>query len=270
MVEVSQSTPGRLRLSVLGITVTPMTPIAIPATIDKYIDTGDVRFVVYQNLHSIYLLQNNLSFREFLESSDLVLIDGYPIYIAARLAVRQRHGYKKQIRRIGSQDWLHLLSQAKSMKRLALIGTTTDSNTRAVMTLKDRFLNVEVLGIPGSNWNEQQAKGALSALTKFRPNVVLVGLGMPSQEIFLASYRDELPGAVYVTVGGALDQISGTQRGAPRILGPLGVEWLWRLALEPRRLSHRYLVEPWKLLWCIVTRGRRESKSQEARRLRID
>src|SRR5690606_25524795 len=88
----------------------------------------------------------------------------------------------------------------------------------------------------------------LGAIAAFDPDVVLVGMGMPRQELWIIDNRPALKRGVLFPVGAAFDYEAGVQRAAPRVLGALGVEWLFRLAAQPRRLAFRYLVEPWFLL----------------------
>ncbi len=82
-------------------------------------------------------------------------------------------------------------------------------------------------------------------LAELRPQLVLIGLGMPLQEKVLRRRLDALPPAVYCAVGGAIEQIAGIQKLAPRWLGRLGLEWAWRLMLHPRRVAYRVFGEPW-------------------------
>ena len=82
-------------------------------------------------------------------------------------------------------------------------------------------------------------EAAAAWLAEQRPQLVLVGLGMPLQEEVLRRRLDSLPPAVYCAVGGAIEQIAGIQKLAPRWLGRLGLEWAWRLLLHPRRVAYR-------------------------------
>ena len=88
----------------------------------------------------------------------------------------------------------------------------------------------------------------LAAIAAFDPDVLMVGMGMPQQETWVLDNRAALKRAAIFTVGAAFDYEAGVQRTPPRWTGRLGVEWLARLASEPRRLAWRYLVEPWSLL----------------------
>ena len=116
----------------------------------------------------------------------------------------------------------------------------------------------QVEGWPGEGWNLALEDRIVGTLQEFRPDFVIVGLGMPLQEEFLSRHWEELPTAIYAAVGGVIDQYSGIQKSAPRWLGPLGLEWAYRLATQPRRLGHRYLVEPWILAYLLAAKAVRQ------------
>lgn len=111
-----------------------------------------------------------------------------------------------------------------------------------------------VSGMPGEGWDEELEEEVTAWLAEQRPQLVLIGLGMPLQEKVLRRRLDSLPPAVYCAVGGAIEQIAGIQKLAPRWLGRLGLEWAWRLLLHPRRVAYRVFGEPWVLLGLLVRR----------------
>jgi N-acetylglucosaminyldiphosphoundecaprenol N-acetyl-beta-D-mannosaminyltransferase len=87
------------------------------------------------------------------------------------------------------------------------------------------------------------------------PSIVFVALGAPKQEIWMQEHAAELPGTVMVGVGAAFDVVAGRVREAPAWMTRVGLEWLFRLAQEPRRLARRYLVDdPWILWWAVAAR----------------
>jgi N-acetylglucosaminyldiphosphoundecaprenol N-acetyl-beta-D-mannosaminyltransferase len=85
----------------------------------------------------------------------------------------------------------------------------------------------------------------LELIRQHNPDVLIVGMGMPRQERWLLANHDKLAAPVLLTSGAAIDYVAGEIPTPPRWLGPLGLEWLYRLASEPRRLWRRYLLEPW-------------------------
>jgi N-acetylglucosaminyldiphosphoundecaprenol N-acetyl-beta-D-mannosaminyltransferase len=108
--------------------------------------------------------------------------------------------------------------------------------------------------MPGEGWNRDLEESAIEWLSRLRPQLVLLGLGMPLQEQVLARRRAMLPPAVYCAVGGAIEQIAGVQKLAPRWIGRLGLEWAWRLMLHPQRVAYRVFGEPWVLLGLLLRR----------------
>jgi N-acetylglucosaminyldiphosphoundecaprenol N-acetyl-beta-D-mannosaminyltransferase len=87
---------------------------------------------------------------------------------------------------------------------------------------------------------EEEEAVALEAIRASRASVVWVGLGMPKQELWMAEIRDHLPGTTLLGVGAAFDFLSGTKPQAPTWVQKAGLEWLFRLVSEPRRLWRRY------------------------------
>jgi len=199
------------------------------------------RLIVGANLHALYLLETEPGFRSVYERANLIIADGFPVAKAAALASPRGTA----VHRVGSTDWLENLQHSSRPLRLALVGATPASNAAAVDSLRDSFPAHVFAGWDGYSDLRTLVGQDFGPLEKFDPDVVLIGLGMPRQESWIAEHWDSLPASCTVAlVGGAIDHVSGVQRLAPRWLGNLGFEWLWRLAHQPRRLAHRYLIEP--------------------------
>jgi N-acetylglucosaminyldiphosphoundecaprenol N-acetyl-beta-D-mannosaminyltransferase len=236
---------GRDRLRLLDIEVTAVHEHGMADVLSDLIAAGGRRTVVGHNLHSCYLYHTLPEFKALYDAADVVLLDGAPVY-----ALWKRQGpaaASDSSYRVGSTDWIRHLGSVAGLDRMAVVGTNEQSNTEACRTLEALLPGTKVLGWAGDNWGPARERAVVDELQAFQPNLVLVGLGMPLQESFLWQRRDDLPDAVYGAVGGALDQISGHQRLAPRWLGRLGFEWLWRLILSPQRVFGRVFIEPWKL-----------------------
>ncbi|MGW4016860.1 WecB/TagA/CpsF family glycosyltransferase [Rhodococcus ruber] len=243
-------------LDAWGIKVTPSTPNGVLTWIRSEIRAGK-RLLLNHNLHSAYLHLNDPEFAALYEQSDLTIVDGFPILIATN-RIRKRLGLDvlDSTYRCGSTDWLMRLGLLPAGTRIALIGGTAESCSKAVSVLSNSFPGLLFMGWDGYSEAEALADSGFYDLSEFNPDIVVVGMGMPHQESFLASHWSDLPNAVYATVGGAIDQISGVQKLAPRWLGRLRLEWAWRLVSDPRRLAHRYLVEPILLMILTMKRHR--------------
>lgn len=250
---------GRDRLKVLDVEVTAVHEHGMADVLSHLIAAGGRRTVVGHNLHSCYLYHTHPEFKALYDSADVVLLDGAPLYA---LWKRQTPATASDSSfRVGSTDWIKHLGSVAGLDRVAVVGTNEPSNAEACRRLEALLPETKVLGWAGENWSPEREHAVVAELQSFGPNLVLVGLGMPLQESFLWQRRDELPDAVYGAVGGALDQLSGHQRLAPRWLGRLGFEWLWRLLLSPRRVFGRVFIEPWKLAAVLAARRLRTTNA---------
>ncbi|TSD48925.1 WecB/TagA/CpsF family glycosyltransferase [Rhodococcus sp. KBS0724] len=231
-----------------GVRVSPRSSDEVIEWINDHMGKGK-RLLVGHNLHSVYLYLTENMFQSVYDSADLVIIDGFPILLLSSAESRyRRQGGISRSKRCGSTDWIPKLSELTHGRRIAVIGSTKSSNLNAITYLESLGTDLEFRGWDGFEELKVLRSSDFSALKEFEPDLVLLGLGMPFQERVISESWEALPDAVYAVIGGAIDQLSGAQRNAPRFLGPLGLEWLWRLMMDPRRLAGRYLVEPLKLI----------------------
>ncbi|MET3919771.1 WecB/TagA/CpsF family glycosyltransferase [Arthrobacter sp. UYEF20] len=248
----------RQHVPVLEVDATPMTIAELTDVLDRFIAEGSTRTIVGHNLHSVTLLHSDPRFRSFYEQSDVVLLDGAPVLWLWAKSL-EGDGAKERVMdyRLGSTDWIPALAHVEGLERIAIIGAGSVANAQAVARLKDVVPHAQVDGMPGEGWDEELEEKAIAWLEGIRPQLVLLGLGMPLQEQVLQRTLSSLPPAVYCTVGGAIEQIAGIQKLAPRWIGRLGLEWAWRLLLHPKRVAYRVFGEPWVLMGLLIRRRRR-------------
>lgn len=237
----------RSNCAIWGIEITPCTKSEFLDKVALLAASDERNLVLGHNLHSAFLYHSDPIFSEVYDSASLILCDGAPIQFDAVISQLGK-SKRSRIQRMGSTDWLpSFLSSIKGL-RVAVIGGAEEVNHRFLSTQLSHLHKSDIFGFSGEGWNLESERKMILQLQKFKPNVVLVGLGMPLQEHLIHRNFIHLPSSLYVLVGGALDQLVGEQALAPRWLGPIGLEWLWRLASQPKRLGFRYLVEPWKLV----------------------
>ncbi len=255
---------GKIEIPISGIRVTPMDSNELHQWISQTWEEHRKAVILGHNLHSLYTWEINPTFRAFYDKAEVVLTDGFPILKMAKWCSGRRLSARRH--RLGTMDWLPGLMRCTPVRRVAVIGASPESNARTVELLRAEDAERTVEGWSGEGWNPGLEDHIVQAVQEFRPDFVIVGLGMPLQEEFLSRHWEKLPTAIYAAVGGVIDQYSGIQKSAPRWLGPLGLEWAYRLATQPRRLGHRYLVEPWFLAYLLTTKallaGRRKGGRQ--------
>ena len=121
-------------------------------------------------------------------------------------------------------------------------GAADDIAERAGQRMQEQFPGVQIVGTRHGYFDLESCDDVIDTINASGADILLVGLGVPRQEHFIRRYRARLRPTVAMGVGGLFDFYSGRIKRAPKVLRNNGLEWTWRLAMEPRRLWRRYLV----------------------------
>ena len=231
---------GRIQIGQL-----PIDALDLPGTLDAIDDLIRSRAggtVFTPNVDHIVIGERNDRFRQAYQRVSLSLVDGTPVLWAARLLGR---ALPEKVS--GSDLVLPLMGRAAERGwRVFLLGGATGAAETAAARLKAQFPPLVIVGIDapmvdlGSPLGDRLAVASRVAETK--PDLVLVGFGAPKQEIFCDEAFELLKPAVLVCVGAGIDFVAGLVRRSPPWMSRWGLEWLFRLAQEPRRLAGRYLL----------------------------
>lgn len=239
----------RVRLKIIGETVTPLSADETVSLIHQQVSKGDGITIANLNLHAAYLLHKDAQFAKFTREAEICLCDGMPI-----IKLLENRHFRSAKYRIGSTDWVDELIKFDQGKiKFVSIGGTRESAQRA----QERILQEN----PLMKWEAFEGFDDTSPISNTRlmnaivsADVVLVGMGMPRQEKWISEHRKFLEGKVVANVGGCMDYYAGEQPLAPRWLGNMGLEWAYRLLRSPRRLAKRYLIEPFLLIFALGAR----------------
>lgn len=247
-------------MKVLGINVSAVTLPELNDVVCGAVERGERLYVGSQNLHGVYSYHRDEAMRTF-QAGAVVRVDGMSLVLVAKLCglpLRQQH-------RITWVDWLDPLFSMAERKawKVCYCGAPEAVMNKAISEVQRRYPHLQFKGRNGFFENEDQEVKYVEEVNTSRPDILIVGMGMPRQEQFVMRHRDLLRVPVILTSGAALEYLAGAVRTPPRWMGRLGLEWLFRFAENPRRLAHRYLIEPWALvplllrdLWVHrVTRG---------------
>lgn len=262
---------ARERVRLLGQTVDLVRPEEVLHHVETWIADGRKAVVANHNLNSLALLQKHPELQGFFNRADLVEVDSTPlIHFAKALGL---HG--RAFHRCTYLDWReHFWSLAnRNGWRVMYVGGAPQVVDKARLRLSQLHpgANIHVRdgyfdATPGSVENA----AVLEQVRAFSPDVLFVGMGMPRQELWILSNLDALPNCVIFSVGAAFDYEAGAQAEAPRWMGRMGIEWLFRLVHDPRRLARRYLIEPWSLSGLVLkdvaeaVRGRLDGQAVSA------
>ncbi len=222
-------------------------PVTLPGALDaieRLVDRGDGGFVVTPNVDHVMIAERREDFRAAYAAADLVLADGKPLVWSSRLL-----GTPLPEKISGSDLVLPLMDRAAKRRwRVFLLGAGPGVAEAAAARLRaDRGVDVvataapRLSAVPGGP--DPGGDAAAEAIRAARPHLVLVAFGAPKQEMWMHRRRGALAPSVLLGVGATLDFLAGRVRRAPPWASRAGLEWLWRLAREPRRLWRRYLVD---------------------------
>jgi N-acetylglucosaminyldiphosphoundecaprenol N-acetyl-beta-D-mannosaminyltransferase len=191
--------------------------------------------VMYVNIHTVNLAYRHTYFRELLRGADIVYCDGTGVRLGARLL-----GLEIPERMTGA-DWIHDLCRMAVRENLSLffMGSAAGVAGQAAVALQVRYPGLRVVG-----WSSGfgLSDGTVRRISDCRPDILLVGMGSPRQERWIAENRNGLEVPVVWAVGALFDFVSGRIPRGPRWMTNHGLEWVCRLAAEPEKLWRRYLI----------------------------
>ncbi|MGE5595168.1 MAG: WecB/TagA/CpsF family glycosyltransferase [Hyphomicrobiales bacterium] len=219
----------------------------------RAIDEGRGARVATANLDFVARARRDAQLRHDLATSDLVTADGAPVAWLARVAGAER------ITRVTGVDLVAALCARAASRpaglRIAMYGSTPEVAGAAARELEARYPGVAVVAQicpPFRDLSDDELALHLAELSAVDPDVVLVALGCPRQERFIARHQHVAPRAAWLGIGGTFDFYAGTRRRAPGLLQRVGGEWLARLVQEPRRLWRRYFLDDIPALFAVA------------------
>lgn len=230
--------------------------------------------VATANLDFVAQARRDEVLRDDLARSSMVVADGAPVVWLARLAGAHAAA---RVTGVDLVDAVCAAAPEAGGLRVAFYGSTAEIAARAAWAFEATYPGVRVvlrISPPFRPATPEERRADWQRLRDAAPQLVLVALGCPKQERFIAEFAGAAPGAVWIGVGGTLDFYAGLRKRAPRAAQRLGFEWLIRLVQEPRRLFRRYVVNDLPALartlpGCIATRRRGSNVAPDARDLVI-
>jgi N-acetylglucosaminyldiphosphoundecaprenol N-acetyl-beta-D-mannosaminyltransferase len=218
----------------------PLDPLSMDQVVDTVLEWTSSRrphIAIGVNAAVCNLASRNAEFRRLVSRADLAYADGQSVVWAARalgVAVPER---------VATTDLVYPLMQAcaRRGKRVYLYGGKPDVVEAAAERLRAYAPGLQLRFRHGFE-PESRMADLIDDMNGFGTDVLLVGLGDPLQQEWIDRHRDRLQVPAVLTCGGLFDWTSGSRRRAPQWMIRGGLEWLWRLLLEPRRLARRYLV----------------------------
>ncbi|MCI0440613.1 MAG: WecB/TagA/CpsF family glycosyltransferase [Chloroflexi bacterium] len=229
-------------VTILGARLDRASMSEIMARLDGFVQEATPHHGVTVNLQFISEARKDPSFASILNNADLAVADGKPLLWISRILGAPIAS------RITGHDLLEecaALSQRKGYS-MFLLGGSEGSAAQAVSKLRETYPGLRVEGSEHGKFSrsgEPERKDELVRMVReFRPDFLMVALGCPKQEFFIRRYMHELNVPVCIGIGGTLDVFTGRLKRAPRWMQRAGLEWVYRLQQEPKRLWKRYIL----------------------------
>jgi len=227
------------RRTILGIGVDATSYNDATARVMRWAQRGESRTVCLGVVASVMEARESAGYRAALESADLVTPDGMPLVWMLKML-----GARPVSRVYGPDLTLAVLAAAQAAgTAVGFYGSSEAVLDRLIANLRWRFPRLEVAfrrAPPFRPLSKEEDEEVVRAMRKSDARILFVGLGGAKQDLWMADHRGRVD-AVMLGVGAAFDFLAGTKPQAPRWMQQGGLEWLFRLATEPRRLWRRYL-----------------------------
>lgn len=232
-------------ISVIGLPVAATSYVGAVSWILTHATEPDRAYAVEAaNTHVAALARQNPEFGKAMSAFDLICPDGMPLVWAINSHLPDDEKLTDRV--YGPTLMLETLiaTQGKPEFRHFLLGGSQSTLDKLKATFAQRFPTTAIAGShspPFGDWPEHEFDRICQLIRSSRANLIWVGLGCPKQELWIAKHKDRLPPGVYFGIGAAFAFHAGEVKQSPPILQKLGLEWAYRLAMEPRRLFKRYL-----------------------------
>jgi N-acetylglucosaminyldiphosphoundecaprenol N-acetyl-beta-D-mannosaminyltransferase len=238
-----RSRAPRLPIAMLGVAFDNLTLRETVGRIEEMIASHRSHYVVTANVDFLAVARRDVELQHILLNAHLVLCDGTPLVWASRLFGNPLP------ERVAGADVVPELIRVAAEKhyRLFFLGATEEANAQAITQLLARFPGLEIshYSPPFRSLLEMDNAEIIRRIRAAKPDLLLVAFGCPKAEKWVARHYPELGVPVAIGVGATIDFLAGRVKRAPLWMQHGGVEWIYRLSQEPRRLFKRYVTDLW-------------------------
>ena len=236
------------RAEVLGCEIDRVGMQETLARVEDLISAGGYNQHMAINTAKLVSLRDDVRLREIVEGCELVNADGQAVIWASRLL---GDPLPERVAGIDLMEELLGLAERKGY-RIYILGARDDVLDQAVARIRERHPHLELAGWHNGYFSSADEEQVCAEIRATRPHIVFVAMSTPRKEYFLAERGPELGAEFVMGVGGAVDVMAGLTKRAPVTWQRLGLEWLFRLLQEPRRMFRRYAVTNTRFAWMVA------------------
>lgn len=217
------------------------------AHIEECINTRKIGHIITPNVDQVIRIESDKYFKEIYENAELLLADGTPLVWISRW-------YKKPIKeKICGSDLVPDLCKLAAQKGylIFLLGSAEGVAAKAAENLKKNNPGLRVAGVYSPPYGFEKDKNEIDKINKMlfnsKADMLFVGMGVPKQDIFIYENMDKYQIPMSFSIGATIDFEAGIQKRAPKWVNHIGMEWLYRLAHDPKRMFKRYIIDDMKI-----------------------
>jgi N-acetylglucosaminyldiphosphoundecaprenol N-acetyl-beta-D-mannosaminyltransferase len=238
--------PTSRSVSLFGFRVDTFSDKDVVGLASHAINTHKRCILGHHNSHSLYLCLREPRMLDFYSIADHILIDGMSLVLLGRIFALPL----SRQNRATSLDFMPLLipEAVKRGWRIYYLGSKPGVAERGAARLRNEYPGLQIRthhGYFAPDKSGVENRDVLADIKSYAPHILFVGMGMPLQELWILENRADIGADITFACGAYIDYIAGELSHTPRWLGAFYLEWLYRFLSEPRRLSRRYLLEPW-------------------------
>lgn len=217
--------------NILGIGVDNVTRSQAIVKLSRMIEEGGVHHVIPVNPYKLIRFRSNKELNLIYSASDMKLASGAGVQWASK-----KVGFPLR-ERVDLLSFLMELIRLAEIKEYSIfiVGGKPEVAEQAFFNIKKSFPKIRIVGRHGGFFSSDREISIVEAMRKSQANIILVGLGFPYEDRWITKNRDTFKNAVFISVGGALDIISGDNRKAPAYFAERGLDWLYRIITRPWR-----------------------------------
>jgi len=240
------------KIYLLGVQIHDLPIDNLLAFIVKTVSQNQRAIISNVNVHAMNLAYQIPKFRQFLNESDVVFCDGFGVKWGAKLLGYCIHN------RYTPPDWIDLLCEECVQHNMSMyfLGAKTGVAEEAAVRLKQKHPLLQIVGCHHGFFDKQcdsaENQAIRAEINRLNPDILILGFGMPTQELWLRENWDKINANVAIPAGALFDYVAQVIPRGPRWLTDRGFEWLGRLIIEPRRLWKRYIIGNPLFLWRVI------------------
>ena len=219
-----------------GIKINPLSVDEFVSSADKWLAEGKKGYqIVGVNLEQFALLSKNAAFKDYLNSSNLVNIDGTIVYLYLKL-----RGYKLSQKTLCADIFLRMLDNANIRnEKVYFLGAAPNTIEILVQNIHNKYPNLQIVGYHDGYFKDEQA--IVRDIASKAPDYLFIGMPSPFKERFITEHKAEMNAGVCFGVGGMFDILAGKAKRAPEFVQKMGIEWLYRITQNPIGHSKRVM-----------------------------